>query len=239
MRYSLVMTAFFLAIAIVCAHPQPGSAAGAPIPIEQAAVANAAAPTVFTIGSGSYYLSRNIIAKGAKSGITLKANNVTIDFRGYSIIGSGNTSGVGISGGSFSQITIQNGNVVGMGGGGVNVGSNSTVRNMHVNQCGSVGIQSGPSSTIENNTIIGGAGDGISGAGLIRNNVSDGNAGNGITAAANTAVIDNEASGNGGYGIAAQSADGFGSNVLTNNTKGSVSGGVSMGGNVCDGAPCP
>ena len=209
------------------------------MPIDDFATPNTSSSgALFTVGTGSYYLSKSIVPKGTKSGIAFKGSSVTIDFRGYSIIGSGNTGGLGVNGGSYNQITIIDGNVQGMGGGGISVGSNSTVRGMHVTGCGGTGIQTGASSVVEDNTISNSGVDGISATGLIDGNVSDGNGGNGITAANNSIVTGNEASANGGYGISMQNG-GYASDAVNNNTKGTINGGTSMGGSACDGAACP
>lgn len=234
-------TLFGLSVALlgVLGSAPRGWAGPAPIPIEQEATPNASGGSLFTAGPGSYYLSRNIKPSGTKSGVTVTGNNVTIDFRGFSIIGSNNTAGVGINAGSYSQVTIQNGNVIGMGGGGISVGSNSAVHGVHVSGCGGVGIQTGASSVVEDSTVVGSGSEGISATGLIHGNATDGNGGNGITAGTNSSVIGNEASGNSGYGVAMQSGSGYGSNVVNNNTKGAITGGTQIGANVCDGTPCP
>jgi hypothetical protein len=229
---ALVLAAIFVAAGI-------GFAGSTPLPIEQFATPGASSNALFTVGPGSYYLSKNIGPTGAKSGIAFRGNNVTIDFRGYSIVGNSNTGGLGVNGGSYNQITIQNGNVLGMGGGGISVGSNSAVRGMHVTGCGGIGIQTGASSVVQGNTVTSSTADGISAAGLIDGNVSDGNGGNGITAANNSIVTGNEASANSGYGISLLQSDGYANDVVNNNTKGTINGGTPMGGSVCDGAACP
>ncbi|HUY17781.1 MAG TPA: hypothetical protein VMV15_01030 [Candidatus Binataceae bacterium] len=209
------------------------------LPIEETAKTQATnAAAVYSLKSGSYYLSRNILVKGAKNAINVTSPNVSIDFHGYSIIGKSLAAGVGVYGPGQSGLTIQNGNIQGMVGGGVVVGPDSSVRSMHITSSGP-GIVGGSSCLIEDNTVTGStSGDGISAAGVIRSNVSDGNAGNGITAGANSSIMGNEASGNSGVGIAMQSSDGFSNNVINGGT--TVSGGVDAGGNVCNGsATCP
>src|SRR5277367_937257 len=96
-----------LSIALIGILAGVGWAGPGPMPIEQFATPGASSGALFTVGPGSYYLSKNIGPTGAKSGIAFKGNNVTIDFRGYSIIGSNNTGGLGVNGGSYNQITIQ------------------------------------------------------------------------------------------------------------------------------------
>jgi hypothetical protein len=209
------------------------------LPIEAMAKTQATnATAIYTLNSGSYYLSRNIVVKGAKNAINIKSPNVTIDFHGYSIIGKSPAAGVGVYGPGQAGLTIQNGNIQGMVGGGVVAGPGSSVRSLHITSSGP-GIVGGSSCLIEDNTVTANVGDGIRAAGVIRSNVSDGNGGNGITAGENSSIIGNETSGNTGVGIAMQSSDGFSNNVV-NSAGTTVSGGVDAGGNVCNGSTtCP
>ncbi len=208
------------------------------MPIEQAAKAGgAAAGAAYVVSRGSYYLSRNIVLNGSHlNAVNVSGNSVTIDFRGFSIIGRNSAGGTGISAPGQTNVTIQNGNIQGMGGGGITLGS-GTVRSMRITG-GGAGIACTGSCLIEDNAVIGTSGDGISAAGLIEHNVSDGNSGSGITAGANSSIIGNEVSGNSGTGIAMQAGDGFSNNVIKGTT--TTSGGVDAGNNVCNGSTtCP
>lgn len=69
--------------------------------------------------SGSYYLTGNVAGQSGKSGITVAANNVTLDLCGFTIEGvSGSYYGIRPSG-SVSNIVIKNGIVKSFGYGGV------------------------------------------------------------------------------------------------------------------------
>lgn len=230
----------FAIVAIITAIvTSPAALRAQAVPIEKAQNQAANAGAAYSLKSGSYYLSRNItISGGKKNGINVTGPNVSIDLEGYSIIGKNSAGGIGINAPGQTGLTIQNGNIQGMGGGGVTVGAGSTVRSMHITGSGP-GIAGGASCVIENNSVTGNSGDGINAAGLIRSNVSDGNSGNGITAGANSSITGNEASGNSGVGIAMQPSDGFSNNVI-NSAGTTVSGGVDAGGNVCNGSTaCP
>ena len=76
--------------------------------------------------SGSYYLTTNLTQTNSASGITISANDVTIDLNGFALIGT-NSTAAGITRGGFSRtnIRIRNGTVrnwangVNMTGGGL------------------------------------------------------------------------------------------------------------------------
>ncbi len=231
------------AIAIAGIAAGAGNSSAQAIPLERAASIGGAG-AVYTVGSGSYYLSRNIVLKGNNANaINITGPNVSIDFRGYSIIGKSGAGGIGINAANQPNVTIQNGNIIGMRGGGVIVGNGSTVTSMHI-AGGGAGIVCGSSCVIENNSVSGNSGDGISAAGLIHGNTVDGNTGNGITsngitAGANSSITGNEVSGNTSIGIAMQPKDGFSNNVISSGAT-TISGGVDAGGNVCNGSTsCP
>lgn len=227
------------AVLVAIITTSPAALRAQAVPIEKAQSSAAGAGAVYSVKSGSYYLSRNIVLNGGKAnGINVTGPNVSIDFQGYSIIGKNSAAGIGINAPGQAGLTIQNGNIQGMAGGGVTVGAGSTVRSLHITG-GGPGIAGGASCVIEDNSVTGNSGDGINAAGVIRGNVSDGSTGNGITAGANSSITGNEASGNSGAGIAMQASDGFSNNVI-NSTGITVSGGVDAGGNVCNGSTsCP
>jgi hypothetical protein len=69
----------------------------------------------------------------------------------------------------------------------------------------------------------------------VSHNASSGNAGDGILVLRSGSVNHNTALDNGGFGLSLGGVTGFLGNVMTNNTGGCVSGGVSLGQNLCDG----
>lgn len=76
----------------------------------------------YTISTpGSYYLTGDLTATG--TGITVNADNVTIDLMGYSLIGSGSGDDIGIRMVGRQNVEIRNGTVRGYGGHGIYDGS--------------------------------------------------------------------------------------------------------------------
>src|SRR6202030_3369869 len=75
---------------------------------------------------GCYYLTANLTASGSTSGITISANNVTLDLNGFALVGggSGNVTGINVPA-AQQNILIRNGTVRGWTNGGINA-SNAT-----------------------------------------------------------------------------------------------------------------
>jgi len=75
---------------------------------------------------GSYYLTANLTATGSGAGITISADNVTLDLNGFVLIGGGSGSVTGINvPAAQKNILIRNGTVRGWTNGGINA-SNAT-----------------------------------------------------------------------------------------------------------------
>jgi hypothetical protein len=75
---------------------------------------------------GSYYLTANLTATGSTAGITISADNVTLDLNGFSLVGGGSGSVAGINvPAAQKNILIRNGTVRGWTNGGINA-SNAT-----------------------------------------------------------------------------------------------------------------
>jgi parallel beta-helix repeat protein len=113
--------------------------------------------------SGSYYLTGNV----TDGGISISANDVTLDLRGFSLVGSGSGNGITISSG-MQNVVVRNGTVKGFSAGVVVVGAiGFRVEDVMVSDNASHGIYlngaSGPCSgnTIKKCTIIRSGGDGI------------------------------------------------------------------------------
>ena len=66
---------------------------------------------------GSYYLTTNLVVAGARNGITITTNNVTLDLSGFTIFSTGNGGGAAGTGiylkGEVAHIAIRNGNITG------------------------------------------------------------------------------------------------------------------------------
>jgi len=113
------------------------------------------------------------------------------------------------------------------------------------------GIVGGQASAITDCTAIRNGGNGLAmfyGGGTIRNSVSHNNTGAGINTTViganmlGAVIVGNSVRSNAGGGLVLATgagADGYSGNVLTGNSVAQITGGVSMGTNLCNGAPCP
>jgi hypothetical protein len=84
---------------------------------------------------GSYYLTANLTATGSGAGITISANNVTLDLNGFALVGGGSGSVTGINvPAAQKNILIRNGTVRGWTNGGINASnaSNSVIQGIRL-----------------------------------------------------------------------------------------------------------
>jgi len=164
----------------------------------------------FTISnSGSYVVVKDLsLSTQDTDGITISANNVTIDLNGHALIGPGKAVGASGSGivlsGSYSNIAVRNGTIrdwrnagvfgnsinslfeflrcYSNGSNGIEVGLGSIVRFCNCNYNGYRGI-SGESGLITGNTCTQNDADGIMGnSSTISSNTCTNNAASGINA---------------------------------------------------------
>lgn len=229
-------------IAIVCASSAiailtsaPIFAQQKPIVIEPDAVVPAAAKALTIINkSGSFVLNRNIVnGRAGVDAIDITASNVTLDLQGNSIISAAASTGVGINATGVSSVIIRNGTITGFGGPAIIAGSNANITGIIATQnslISSTGasIEAGNGSQIAADTISGSGSGGITcgtGTGcLVENNVIQGNSGVGISLSdATGGYLGNVMQGNSGNTVG---------------TTGQVSGGTSLGQNLCNGTPC-
>lgn len=101
--------------------------------------------------SGSYQLMTNIVATGTVSGISIKANDVSLDLNGFALIGNGTGTGSGIIvPASQKRITIRNGTISRWPASGIDAANAAAciIENVNVRSCGNDGIAVGHSSTI-------------------------------------------------------------------------------------------
>ena len=136
-------------------------------------------PVVITT-SGSYYLTTNLNAVSG-NGITISANNVSLDLNGFALTASGAGTGITLPS-TQTNVTVRNGSVSGWVYG--VVGNNAIVEHLTVSSCSSAGIRCTSSSQV-------------------RNCICAGNSGNGITVDTDSLITDCIASGNGSFGIQA------------------------------------
>jgi hypothetical protein len=177
---------------------------------------------------GSYCLAANVVGVAGKNGITINANNVTLDLGGFAVLGVGGSlngilanvsyhlvirngsisywGGHGLDGTAGALARVDDLRVSGNGGNGLVINSGSQVTNCVAAQNGGVGI------AVSNNVLVtgcvsslnGGHGFGLGTASTIKSCLAFGNAGSGIsTGGVNyLTVIDCNANTNTGGGIA-------------------------------------
>src|SRR4030095_12626363 len=109
---------------------------------------------------GSYYLSANITGQAGKNGISIQADNVTIDLNGFALISTaiGSLNGIVVTD-AHKSMTVRNGTARGWGGHGVAAsatrGASATAigcifERLCVAANGGVGLLSGDVSTVRN-----------------------------------------------------------------------------------------
>jgi parallel beta-helix repeat protein len=217
----------------------------------------------FTISApGSYYLTGDLsIASTSEHGITVDADNVTIDLMGYSVVGpgSGFTHGIRING--RTNVEVRNGTVrefyigifetitaagsghrvidlraVSNGNRGIYLeGQGHVVKDSTAANNGSHGIESGTASTLVGNTVYGNTGYGILGGSgnTVTGNMAYNNGNIGIRAGLASTVSGNTSVQNGAAGFQIGPASTVtGNTAYENATRGiSVSAGVTVRGN--------
>ena len=253
-------TVLFIAAAMLAWAAAAGAVDGT-IEINDAKVIAAGGYPGKITGHGSFRLTGNLKPPGSSDGIDVSATNVTIDLNGFAIIGTGpSDTGNGINASGQDDVTVENGTVTGFNGNGVAVGTFGIVRNVHADKNG-VGIVGGLNSVIEGSTANNSSGGmGCSGVCVISGNTVNGNFADGIDCLGNACMISgNTANANGSAGIdcvgsgclisgntifnnnqgivANNGTTGYGGNVLKNTTT-DVTGGTSIGHNLCSGTAC-
>lgn len=194
----------------------------------------------FTISQpGSYVLSQNLTSSG--DGISVQANNVSIDLNGFTITGSGSGNGIVVASGT--NIQISNGTITGFSSGveatewnnnirvtnvnsvsnnpwGIHLfGTNNMVKSCTVTGSSYIGIRVGSGSKVEDNNVFNN-GHGISATeghtSIIGNTVTS-SLYNGITTGIGCLVKNNTVSYSQGYGIATNTGSLFDGNVTYQN----------------------
>lgn len=163
----------------------------------------------FTITtSGSYNLTKNLTEPTGKSGITVSADNVTIDLNGFALIGDGTANVNAILVASrVRNLSIRNGTISNWGANGINAyaTSGAVYENLRIIACYATGLAAGPSSYIKGcvvfypNGIAGGiqTADGSTLVDCTCNFNSD----DGFRLGPNCTIVNCTAEGNQGYGI--------------------------------------
>jgi parallel beta-helix repeat protein len=106
--------------------------------------------------SGSYVLTANLTATAGQNGITVNANDVSIDLNGFTLTGSGTDSGFGIyQGNSYRNLTVSNGKAVNWRGGsryGIDATGTGTILSGIQVSANSNGIYTGDGGTVQDCT---------------------------------------------------------------------------------------
>jgi hypothetical protein len=156
---------------------------------------------------------------------------------------------------------VSNGTVRGMGGFGIElVGNACQLIDMLVTGNGGNGIQAYCTGQVIHTIARGNGDNGIhlvqgvisdsqsigngssgfymTGSVLLLRSASLSNGGPGVTNLTDGSLVGNTIIGNTGAGITVTAGTGYGQNVISGNATPQISGGVQMGGNVCNGAAC-
>lgn len=186
--------------------------AGAPGPtmktLDQVEPRTAISSLPFTINSsGSYYFTSNLTQSGSAAGITISADNVTVDLGGFALIGglSGTAAGIAVPA-AHKNVQVSNGTIRDWIGGGVaaSLAANSIYRDLRLSDNFDSGLFSGTGALVvdcaADNNIVGlniGAGSTVRSC-TVTNNLSDG-----IATGAGCTITGCTASGNNGNGVLA------------------------------------
>jgi hypothetical protein len=232
-------------------HVTAGDTPGFPVTISQ---------------SGSYRLASNLtVTNQSSDAIAISANGVNIDLNGFSIVGpcltangcDANATGVGVNGSNagnyVTDVVVTNGSVRGMVIG-MDLGDNSKIDKVKIESNQLLGLNLGHASSVTNSTIAyTQAGDALRiYSGSIIGNIILGNGDGGIhewttptsTPTDSVVILDNMIQDNHSLGIIIGKNSGYGRNILSGNyvipghNFPQVSGGKSMGTNLCNGIIC-
>jgi hypothetical protein len=163
----------------------------------------------FTISvSGSYYLTQNLTLTSStfENGITVATNNVSIDLKGFTLTGRGNTgSGISVSA-TWTNLTVRDGTLQGWGYRGVDAESefNCQLLQLRASNNGDAGVSAGKSSTVMQCTCYSNAYTGIiaSSSSVVQGCAAMFNGNTGISANVGSTISDCSSSYNiGGIGI--------------------------------------
>ncbi|MCX6930159.1 MAG: right-handed parallel beta-helix repeat-containing protein, partial [Verrucomicrobia bacterium] len=171
-------------------------------------------------------LAGALTGTSANNGITIAANDVTIDLGGHALIGvSGSLDGVSVSG-SRTNITVRNGALRAWGSDGVQASTayNSQFADLKVASCGANGIQAGLGSSVKACSTRANGADGIttsSGCNITDCTAAQ-NKSDGIVANSGSAVTGCNAFDNVATGISASTGSTVMNSTAYSNTNGIV-----------------
>src|SRR6478735_9079698 len=109
------------------------------------------ANTFIISAPGSYYLVANLLGESGKNGISVQADDVTLDLNGFAVISGGGASARGVNMPTArSNFCIRNGSVRGWSGGGVrgDAATGTAEKLLLANNVGGIGLAMGNGSII-------------------------------------------------------------------------------------------
>ncbi|MEM7392683.1 MAG: right-handed parallel beta-helix repeat-containing protein, partial [Verrucomicrobiota bacterium] len=170
------------------------------------------------VTSGSYYVSANLSGSTGTNGVTISANDVTLDLNGFTLTGgTGTIHGILIDG-ARQRITIRNGSIRNWGHTGLRANQAKHCRFEHLvvssngyeSGGGGYGIWCGNVATIRSCDVIQNQEFGIRGDFFVSifDSVASENGSDGIHIAGNSRVVQSESRFNGGAGIGTTSSSG-------------------------------
>lgn len=124
---------------------------------------------------------------------------------------------------------------------GIEVGTGAVVGSSTSNENGGAGIMGGSGSAVHDSSAQGNLGAGIvvGPDGTVRGNATSGNFLAGFSVTGASLVSENKATNNTGVGFSLSPGSGYQGNIASGNSAGTITGGVSLGTNLCDGVFCP
>jgi parallel beta-helix repeat protein len=170
-----IVTSLCVLCAILCAIQRASAQGsltppGAPAPtmksLSQVEPRTAITSAPYTISSpGSYYLTTNVTGVSGTNGITIASGNVTLDLRGFTLSGvPGSLKGIYVTG-AYSNLTVENGTVVGWGSIGVDADNGAGGQFSHLRFVGNAsdGLDPGQVGQVRDCIASRNGGDGFGG----------------------------------------------------------------------------
>lgn len=189
---------------------------------------------------GSYYITTNLVGVASQNGITISANDVTLDLSGFSLVGvASSLDGIQVSG-ARTNIAVFNGVVRDWRNDGVDCASayNSQLRDLRVSNCGANGLVVNQGSVVTSCSAFGNVLNGImaSFGSTVLNCTASSNT-NGIVVSDSSTATGCTAASNGTNGIVtASGATVTGCTVRANKTGINVGDDGRIVGNLCTGS---
>jgi parallel beta-helix repeat protein len=156
---------------------------------------------------GSYFLTTNLTGVSGASGITIATNDVTLDLRGFTLLGppaGGGTNGISVPS-AQTNVSVFNGALASWTGAGVGAAGVfcSRFERLRASNCGQ-GLVVGNNCSVQDCTAGGNLGNGIAAGygSLVRDCAAGGNFGNGFYVGNNGVVISCSATENNLDGVA-------------------------------------